>query len=136
MANNSQAFERYMCCEWVAGADGPDSYDCWGLFRQRQKDYGRSIPKIHVPAGKDIFIRKLFNSHPESKNWTETKTPKAGDAVLMTQKKQYHHIGTYEGVLDGLPRFLHAVEKQGVILSSEFELERSGYKWKFLTKSK
>jgi hypothetical protein len=61
---------RYIGRPWIAGARGPESFDCWGLFLWVQgKHFGRELPLIPVDALSLRVVLKTFNDHPERKRW-------------------------------------------------------------------
>ncbi len=38
---------KYIGLPWVAGAQGPDSFDCWGFARYVLKhEYGHDVPQV------------------------------------------------------------------------------------------
>ena len=40
---------KYIGLPWVAGAQGPDSFDCWGFVRYIHKqEYGHNVPLVNV----------------------------------------------------------------------------------------
>ena len=39
---------KYIGRPWVAGAQGPDSFDCWGFVRYVLKhEYGHDVPQVY-----------------------------------------------------------------------------------------
>lgn len=40
---------KYIGLPWVAGAQGPDEFDCWGMVRWILKhEYGIDVPAVNV----------------------------------------------------------------------------------------
>lgn len=108
---------QYLGRPWVSGATGPNSFDCWGLFRFVQKEhFGREVPVWEVDANDVRNVVKAIRDNPEVQRWTPTKTPKDGDAVLLAHANHPHHVGLWLDVDGG--GVLHAVKGQGVIFSS------------------
>ena len=69
---------------WVAGARGPDSFDCWGLFLAIQREhFGRDLPEIPVDANDLRTVMTTFRDHPERQRWMTVPQPAEGDAVLL-----------------------------------------------------
>ena len=55
---------------WVAGARGPDAYDCWGLFLAIQRcHFARDLPEIPVNADDLRAVLGAFRDHPERQRW-------------------------------------------------------------------
>ena len=68
---------------WVAGARGPESYDCWGLFLAVQRDhFGRELPEIPVDALDLRAVLEAFIAHPERQRWQPVPQPEEGGGVL------------------------------------------------------
>ncbi len=117
---------HYLGAEWAPGGEGPDRYDCWGLFRVVQRDrYGRHLPTIQVDPRSAIACSRAIAAQRTSGAWHEVGEPQDGDAVLMAQGHIPTHIGVWIDVDGG--RVLHAQQGAGVIASSAAALTSMGW---------
>ena len=83
---------KYIGLPWVAGAQGPDKFDCWGMVRWILKhEYG-------------IDAFRAFN---------EVEKQQDGDVVLLRQSKHPVHAGLWLDADGG--GVLHCCRDAGVI---------------------
>jgi hypothetical protein len=117
-------FVNYIGIPWEAGAQGPNSYDCMGFFRNIQKEhFGIAVPSIIATNYEDpISLAHLFGDHPERKRWTKLDAPKQGCAVIIRRPM---HIGTWLDIDGG--GVLHCVKGAGVIFTSDSSWPVSGF---------
>lgn len=117
-------FADYIGIPWVAGAQGPDTYDCMAFFRHIQGEhFGVQVPQIIAPDYNNAKVLVgLFRTHEERSHWPVVETPKHGDAVVVRHPL---HIGTWLD-LDG-GGVLHCVEGIGVIFTSDSSWHVSGF---------
>jgi hypothetical protein len=90
-----------------------DDGGCWFLFRDVQRErFGRAIdmPGV-VPTTLRAQVR-AFEAGSTALRWAKVERPLEGDAVLMSESRHPHHIGTYVEMKDG-PRVLHSLRGQG-----------------------
>lgn len=105
---------QYIGRPWQAGARGPESFDCWGLFLWvQQAHFYRDLPVIPVDALNLRTILSTFKNHPERKRWAVVDFPKEGDAVLMRQSRHPVHVGVWLDADGG--GVLHCAQRIGVI---------------------
>lgn len=112
---------------WVAGARGPEAYDCWGLFLAVQRDhFSRDLPEIPVDALDLRAVLNAFSGHPERQRWLSVSKPEEGDAVLMRQSRYPVHIGVWLNIDGG--GVLHAVRHAGVVFQTLAALDAHGWR--------
>lgn len=112
---------------WVAGARGPEAYDCWGLFLAVQRQhFGRDLPEIPVDALDLRAVLDAFTAHPERRRWQPVSAAEEGDAVLMRQSRYPVHIGLWLGIDGG--GVLHAVRHAGVVFQTLAALNAHGWR--------
>lgn len=118
---------------WKLGHEGPDSFDCWGLFRHTEREvYGIEVPMIQLPKGADPdMISAVFQIHPIRNQWVKSKYPTDGCAVLMYRQIIGHHIGVFIGLDEGV--VLHCVEGASVQVDSILRLKAPPQCWTRLT---
>lgn len=117
-----QDINQYVGLQWVAGARGPDSFDCWGLLRHVQAEYfDRSIPDI--PKFGDV-ARDIYDERMHSREWEIVDRPFHGAGVLMRGGDD-PHVGVWLH-LDG-GGVLHSMERIGVIWSPRAMLRMLGF---------
>lgn len=102
--------EAFRGLPWVAGADGPHAFDCWGLVRHVQREhYGRELPRLaidprHAEPSQWTIIRTLV----QRSAWRRLeRAPADGDVLLMLNAEGLPHIGTVLGLSH--TALLHAV---------------------------
>jgi NlpC/P60 family len=118
---------QYIGRPWIAGARGPKSFDCWGLFLWVQgTHFGRELPLIPVDALSLRVVLKTFNEHPERKRWQRVSAPKHGDAVLMRQSRYPVHVGVWLDIDGG--GVLHCAQNVGVVFQDLWALDRHGWR--------
>lgn len=112
---------------WVAGARGPEAYDCWGLFLHVQRrHFDRDLPEIPIDPDNLRAVLDAFNGHPERQRWQKVDRPIAGDAVLMRQSRYPVHIGVWLDIDGG--GVLHAVRHAGVVFQTLAALDAHGWR--------
>ena len=112
---------------WIAGARGPEAYDCWGLFLAVQRQhFGRVLPEIPVDALNLRAVLDAFNGHPERQRWQPVSRAEEGDAVLMRQSRYPVHIGVWLDIDGG--GVLHAVRHAGVVFQTLAALDAHGWR--------
>lgn len=114
----------YIGKPWVAGAQGPDGWDCWALFRAVQAaHFGIDVPIILAADYDDPrHLAALFAEHGERAHWRSVERPEHGDAVIVHRPL---HIGTWLDVDGG--GVLHAVRGVGVIFTKDAGWRLSGF---------
>lgn len=117
----------YIGRAWVSGAQGPDTFDCWGFVRFiQQTHFGRALPAVDFNAHslKDCMATCL--DQREKSYWRQVEYPVHGDCVLMSQGKQPSHVGLWV-TLPECNAVLHCVKGAGVVLSTLQHLHMMGY---------
>ena len=118
---------QYIGLPWLAGARGPDAYDCWGLFLAVQRcHFARDLPEIPVNADELRLVLSAFRDHPERQRWQKVECVKTGDAVLLRQSRHPVHVGVWLDVDGG--GVLHAVKDAGVVYQKLPELLLHGWR--------
>jgi len=116
----------YIGRPWQKGAQGPDSFDCWGFFRFIQKNhFGLEVPFIDADANNMRDVIGNMTGNEERKNWIKTSLPKEGDAVLMAHSKYPSHVGVWLNVDRG--GVLHCIRGEGVVFSALSSLKLCGW---------
>lgn len=127
LSPESSALSPLIGLPWIAGARGPESYDCWGLFLAVQRDhFGRDLPGIPVDALDLRAVLDAFNAHPERQRWQTVSQQEEGDAVLMRQSRYPVHIGVWLNIDGG--GVLHAVRHAGVVFQTLAALDAHGWR--------
>ncbi|MCG8522104.1 MAG: host specificity factor TipJ family phage tail protein [Pseudomonadales bacterium] len=113
---------------WEVAAEGPDSFDCYGLLRHvQQKHFGVEMPKLaEVDRGSILAVVRAIRRNPENQMWQEIETPKEGCVVKMFKDGEPDHIGIWLDEDGG--GVLHCVKAYGVCYDSRFELETLGWR--------
>lgn len=124
----------YLGKPWESGAQGPDSYNCWGLVRAVAKaHFDFEPPLIPIDETLGLQVRKMFRKHPEHKNYFVVDMPAAGDIVEMGTQKDAWHVGIWLDVDGG--GVLHSVEGAGVVFTQRRHLRLLGWTqlvfWRF-----
>jgi hypothetical protein len=116
-------FAQYIGIPWQAGAQGPESYDCWAFFRHIQAEhFGIETPVVIAPDIDDHrALVDLFARHSERGRWLRTGTTTHGCAVLIHWPL---HIGVWLNVDDG--GVLHCLRGAGVVFTKDSAWASSG----------
>ncbi len=119
---------NYIGNPWKFGGDNlGDGLDCWGLFRQVQKDqFDLTLDTIDIGEYRVAGVLRNFDNNPEVSNWKKVDKPKNGDAVLMRTGKYPSHVGVWVQV-DDEKGVLHSAETYGVIFSTTDKLPTMGW---------
>lgn len=112
---------------YAAGAEGPEEFDCWGLFRSVQRDFfGRHVPAMPEVERLDLMAcARAIRDSGERANWLPVEIPREGDAVLMARASHPSHVGVWIDTDGG--GVLHCVQGAGVLFSSLAALRRDGW---------
>lgn len=114
----------YLGKPWQAGAQGPEAYDCWGLFRAVQREqFGVEVPVIIAPDYDDPRqLAALFREHDERARWQPVEVPQHGDAVIVRSPL---HIGVWLDYDGG--GVLHSHRGAGVVFTRDAVWQLSGF---------
>lgn len=116
---------KYIGLPWVAGAEGPDSFDCWGFVRfVLLHEYGHNVPPVNVNPDNLRDVLHAFRADLAFQVFDEVKIPQDVDVVLMRQAKNPVHAGLWLGVDGG--GVLHCVRGSGVVFQNLHSLNASG----------
>ena len=127
LSTRTSALSMLVGLPWVAGARGPEAYDCWGLFLAVQRQhFGRALPEIPVDALNLRAVLDAFTAHPERQRWQPVSAAEEGDAVLMRQSRYPVHIGVWLDIDGG--GVLHAVRHAGVVFQTLAALNAHGWR--------
>jgi cell wall-associated NlpC family hydrolase len=100
----------YLGKPYVAGADGPDAFDCRGLVCWiLRHHFSRDVPNL--PIGPQLG--DLWSESITSGAWETVDLPKHGDAVVLRGGAD-PHVGVYLEVPS--PGVLHAWEGVGQVV--------------------
>lgn len=84
---------------WVANAQGPDGFDCWGLVRYWfNTQLNTNLPQTPVNAD-DLraVINGLGALETESDTWESTTLGESGEVVAMGKNARISHVGVHIG---------------------------------------
>ena len=127
LSTRTSALSTLIGLPWIAGARGPEAYDCWGLFLAVQRQhFGRDLPEIPVDALDLRAVLDAFIAHPERQRWQPVSAAEEGDAVLMRQSRYPVHIGVWLAIDGG--GVLHAVRHAGVVFQTLAALDAHGWR--------
>lgn len=111
---------------WVAGATGPESFDCWGLLAfVYQAEFGINInPDLDRQAGNIADNVRVASREIASGHWEAVSTPQDGDAVGLSQGGPIHHVGLF---LAQNRAILHSLPEAGVTVQPIRSLKSNGF---------
>lgn len=117
---------KYIGLPWVAGAQGPDSFDCWGFARYVLKaEYGHDVPQVTTNPDNLRDVLHAFKHDLAFQAFYEVPEPQDGDVVLMRQAKNPVHAGIWLDVDGG--GVLHCVRGNGVVFQDVPSLNLCGW---------
>lgn len=117
---------KYIGCPWVAGAQGPNSFDCWGFVRYVLKhEYGYDVPQVNVNPECLRDVLHAFRTDLAFQAFVEVEKPQGVDVVLMRQAKNPVHAGLWLDIDGG--GVLHCVRESGVVFQNIRSLNLSGW---------
>lgn len=118
--------EQYLGKPWESGAQGPDSFNCWGLVRTVAKaHFGFEPPLIVIDESIGSAVRAAFRTHPAHAQYQCVTHPIAGDIVEMGSAKDMWHVGIWLDVDGG--GILHSVQGVGVVYTQTRHLKMLGW---------
>jgi len=98
------------------GGNSPDGFDCWGLTSFVFKLYGVDVPSYNHEL-EDPFnaerLGNIFNFYC-SRDWKKIDKPVVPCLVLF---KNHPKFVNHAGVYIGNNKFIHCLEKTGVVIS-------------------
>lgn len=117
---------KYIGLPWEAGAQGPDSFDCWGFARYILKhEYEHDVPHVNINPDNLRDVLHAFKSNKAFQSFYEVVKPRDGDVVLMRQAKNPVHAGIWLDVDGG--GVLHCCRNSGVVFQYEPSLNATGW---------
>ena len=112
----------YIGRPWVAGARGPDAFDCWGLLAWIEREhFGIVLPERSLDA---TAMRGIYREEIESGRWRIVPRPVHGCGALLRDGDQ-PHVGIWLQCDGG--GVLHALEGAGVVFTRRRNLRDAGY---------
>lgn len=113
---------------WRLGAQGPEAFDCWSLFRLIQREaFGREVPLVELPADTPrAAVSALLATHPGRSLWRPVARAVHGGAVEMTSVRTPLHVGVWLAIDGGL--VLHCAEPAGITLDPLLALQAQGWR--------
>jgi cell wall-associated NlpC family hydrolase len=89
---------KYVGKPWVAGASGPDTFDCWGVVRHwYQAKFGQTLPDFKSHTIDFIDLARKFRYEEKGSDWLELHHPVTDCIVALGKGKQVTHCGVYIG---------------------------------------
>ena len=117
----------YINKPWVEGADGPDAFDCDGVFRDVQhKYYDIHLQKVSVNRKSILAVVKALSNDPSLLEWLEIDRPEDGCLVKLFKHSRPDHMGVFVDIDGG--GVLHSQQGAGVCFDSVFDLKAMGWK--------
>ena len=117
---------KYIGLPWVAGRQGPDSFDCWGFVRWvLAHEYGHIVPPVNINPDNLRDVLRAFKEDLAFQAFKEVEKPQDGDVVLMRQSKNPVHAGLWLDVDGG--GVLHCVRDSGVVFQIVHSLNLNGW---------
>lgn len=117
---------KYIGRPWVAGAQGSDSFDCWGLVRfVLLHEYGYNVPPVNINPNNLRDVLSAFHADLAFQAFVEVDKPQDGDVVLMRQAKNPVHAGIWLDVDGG--GVLHCCRNSGVVFQDASSLNATGW---------
>lgn len=122
---------QYIGKPWIAGARGPDAFDCYGLlYWIYPRHYGFQIPEfVGVDAADHLAVRRAMRKEERAKeqrwaDWQLVATPRDGDAVAMGGAETLNHVGLFLKLPEG-SGILHCRIGAGVIFQTLSEAKHA-----------
>lgn len=115
---------------WVKMAEGPSSFDCWGLARHVQKGlFNRNLPEVDRSYSRLPLpvVRELFVKHLGPDEWEEQPSFSHGALVLMGSAAVPTHAGVFLSIPPGPGSVLHCREGYGVMFENIDGLTVAGF---------
>jgi hypothetical protein len=117
--------EKFIGMPWVNGAQGPDSFDCWGFVRHVYRvERGIDLPILEIDADKPLAIRHAIANEKTRTTWLPVDFTALDDfdVVLLSKAQHPDHVGVWtNGAL------LHCIRELGVCYQTRQSLYRSGW---------
>lgn len=117
--------EKYIGLPWVNGAQGPNSFDCWGFVRYvYSQEKGVDLPVFEIDADKPLAIRHAISDERARSRWVPVDflSLEPFDVLLLSQANHPDHVGVWSG--SGL---LHCIREAGVVHQTRQSLYRAGW---------
>ena len=117
---------KYIGLPWVAGAQGPDCFDCWGFVRWVLfHEYGVIVPRVNVNPDNLRNVLTAFLKDPAFQAFKKVSQPLDGYVVLLSQSKNPVHCGLWLDIDGG--GVLHCERGIGVVFQNKKSLFLSGW---------
>lgn len=89
-----------------------DGMDCWGLFMEAQRRFGRTVPDYKVSCFDTPGIADAAAAEIAGR-WERIEDPEPGCAVAMALDPHMPDCCQHFGIYVGGGRFLHTIKKAG-----------------------
>ena len=107
--------QDYIGLPYAKGGGDLSGFNCWGfLGHVERRHFGIEVPQLTEPEKLSTLLKKVRNA-AVTLGWAETKQPRSGDAVLMSNRRNPSHCGVWVDDLDG-GSVLHCVKGAGSVL--------------------
>lgn len=117
---------KYIGRPWIAGAQGPDNFDCWVFVRYvLLHEYGFDVPPVNINPDNLRDVLRAFKEDLAFQAFKEVEKPQDGDVVLMRQSQNPVHAGLWLDTDGG--GILHCVRGIGVIYQNVCSLNACGW---------
>jgi cell wall-associated NlpC family hydrolase len=111
---------------WTLGANGPDTFDCWGLVRHIYKQvFDIELPVIQADHDSALYLARFMKQTEHRKRLKQVQHPCHGAVVLMSGNNHPTHVGVYLEVDRG--GILHCMESAGVRFDRVATLPQLGW---------
>jgi len=119
---------QYIGLPWSEGAEGPDAFDCYGLFRVVQRNYfGIDMPPFgEVNRENLLSVIRAIRRNPENRLWEKIGAPEEGCLVKMAKADTPDHLGIWIDVDGG--GVLHSTRAHGVCFDDLLNLTTMGWR--------
>lgn len=118
-------YQQYIGLPYERGGQGPDAYDCAGLFRRiMMRHFGVDMPVVVAPDYDDgLSMVGLIQTQAEAQGWSPAPAPpQHGDMVVI---RRPYHVGVWLDIDGG--GVLHATRTAGVIWTPDAAWRSSGF---------
>lgn len=119
----------YLGRPWRLGADGPETYDCWGLVRAVYRARcGVEIPAAGFASEEPRALIAGIAAYPAWNEWRPVEgRPDELDAVVMAQGRHPVHVGLWVAAGAAMA-VLHTTRAGGVVVQDKPSLSATGFR--------
>ena len=103
--------------EFKSGGRTGGARDCQGLFIEVMRRFGHDVSDIEIASDAVVAVVSAIDGEAQNGKWLPIDEPEPGCAVTLALDSNYPAHAQHLGVYLGGGKFIHILQKRGVLVS-------------------